>query len=373
MAGTDTIPELEYQKPDGSLLTRLEMEQQMRSVWPKIHWIRIKANKIYGLPKQAAFDMREVVLRHWTLDEMTRRGQVVGDIAGVDAQTYNDDAVTRQFIQRLQYLIQTGQAITPQEGEGIDMSNFVPPPPPMGAPNMGPPNGQPQQMAFQPPVQGPPQGYAPPMPGAMPPTAPPQPQMPAAPPHGFAPPAQPQGYAPPMPGAGMPQMPQTPVPPMPGAPPQQQAAPAQGGGRRKRGGGDAAPQQAAPVPPMPSGPPGAPPQNFAPQGPPQGPQGFAPPPPQGFAPQPPQGFAPQPPPAAPQMQAQAPAEDPATQKKLDQILANQNQIIAGQSKLVQEWAILQAGLATWLRATYQRPGAPDLKATLTELGIQFPQ
>jgi len=73
------------------------------------------------------------------------------------------------------------------------------------------------------------------------------------------------------------------------------------------------------------------------------------------------------------VQAQGPAEDPATQKKLDQILANQQQILSGQAKLVQEWAVLQAGLATWLRATYQRPGTPDLKATLMELGIQFPQ
>lgn len=358
MAGTDTIPELEYQKPDGSLLTRLEMEQQMRNLWPKIHWIRIKANKVYGLPKQAAFDMREVTLRHWTLDEMTRRGQIVGDVAGVDAQTYNDDAVTRQFTQRLQYLIQTGQAIMPQEGEGIDMSNFVPPPPPMS-----PPNGQVQQMAFQPPVQGPPHGYAPPMPGSTAPVMSP-PQMPTAPPQGFSPPTQSQSYAMPMPGTGMPQMPQTPVPPMPGTPPPQQAAPSQGGGRRgRRGGGEATPQQAAPVPPMPSGPPGMPAQNFA--GPPQSPQGFV-------LPQPPQGFAPQMQ-MPTQAQAPAPIEDPTTQKKLDQILANQQQILSAQAKLDREWSVLQAGLAAWLRATYQRPGTPELKATLMELGIQFPQ
>jgi hypothetical protein len=383
MAGPESIPELTYQKPDGSLFNRLEMEEQMRKVWPKIHWVRLKANKIYGLSRQAAFDMREAVIRHWTLDEMIRRGQISGDMSGVDAITYNDEAVTRQFIQSLQYLIQSGQAITPSEGEGIDMNNFVPPPPPMGA--VPPPNGAPQQqpMQFQQPA---PQGFPPPgMPAGMPATPPGPPMAPQQmqpppmqqPPQMMMPPGGPQ-YAPPMPGTGMPQMPSTPVPPMPGSPPPQMPAPQQatpqGGGRRKRGGGgDQPPPQAAPVPPMPGaggpqgypppaqfGPPGAP-QPMGPPGVPQG--GYAPPP----AGPPQQQFS-----APPMQQAPAPvaaAPDP----RLDQVLANQQQIIAGQAKLLQEWTVLQAGLATWLRATYQRPGAPDLKTTLTELGIQFPQ
>ena len=374
MAGPDTIPDLNYQKPDGSLFTRLEMEEQMRKVWPKIHWIRIKANKIYGLPRQAAFDMKEAILRHWTLDEMIRRGQITGDSSGVDAQTYNDDATTRQFIQRLQYLVQAGQAITPQEGEGVDMSQFVPPPPPMGGSNGAP---QQQQMPFQPPM--PQQGYAPPQMPQQPPMPPGPPQQMMAPP--MAPPQQmmPQGppqqqFAPPMPGAGMPQMPSTPVPPMPGAPPpqmpQQQAAP-QGGGRRKRGGGDQqaqAPQPAAPVPQMPQqgfqpqgqfAPPGAPP----PMMPPGGQQGYAPPPQQQQAPQGASTYGQQ---QVPQQQAAPAATDPALHQKLDQILANQ-------ARLTSDLGAIQAGIAVALRATYQRPGEANLRAFLAELNIQLPQ
>ena len=372
MAGPDTIPELSYQKPDGSLFSRLEMEEQTRQVWPKIHWVRLMANKIYGLPRQAAFDMKEAFIRHWVLDEMVRRGQITGDVSGVDAQTYNDDATSRQFIQRLQFLIQAGQAIVPKEGEGVDMSGFTPPPPPMGM--MPPPNGQPQQMPFQPPA---PQGFAPPMPQGMPPQGPPQMQPPMAPPQMQPPQGPPQQqYAPPMPGAGMPQMPQTPVPPMPGAlPPQmpQQAAP-QAGGRRKRGGDQqAAPgqQQAAPVPPMPSGPPGGgfqPPPQFAPPGAPpmmQQPPGAPPPqfaappagPPQFAAPPQPQQQAPQPVPVAP---------DPALLQKLDQVLANQ-------ARLSADLAVVQAGICVALRATYQQPGDANLRTFLTGLGIQVPQ
>ena len=127
-----------------------------------------------------------------------------------------------------------------------------------------------------------------------------------------------------------------------------------------------APQQFAAPPQGQFGPPGAPPM-MPPPGVPAGPQGFAPPPsapaPQQFAAPPQQQTAPAP----------AAAPDPAVQQKLDQILNNQQQILAGQARIAQEWAVLQAGLATWLRATYQRPGAPDLKSTLAELGIQFPQ
>lgn len=374
MAGIDLdIPELNFQKPDGSRPSRIEMEEQMRKVWPKIHWIRLKASKIYGLPRQAAFDMREATLRHWTLDEMIRRGQITGDVSGVDAQTYNDDASARQFIQSLQYLIQSGQAITPQEGEGVDMS-FVPPPPPMG----GQPAGAPQQqpMSFQPPVQ---QGYA--QQPQMPPGPPQhQPMMPpGAPPQNFAPP-MPGGappvpqYAPPTPGAGMPQMPSTPVPPMPGAP----QMPPQGAGRRKRGGGES--QQAAPVPPMP-GPAGyAPPQpqgQFSPPGapppmPPGAPQGYPSAPPQQFAP-PAQGYQIPQQQTAQVQQPQAAAVDVTLHQKLDQILANQQKILENDTRLSQEWSVLQAGLATWLRVTYQKTGAPDLRSILTELGIQFPQ
>lgn len=361
MAGPDTIPDLAYQKPDGSLFARLEMEEQMRKVWPKIHWIRIKANKIYGLPRQAAFDMREAVLRHWTLDEMARRGQINGDISGVDAQTYNDDASTRQFIQRLQYLIQSGQAITPQEGEGVDMNTFVPPPPPMGA---APSNGQQQPQQYQQPPAPPGYPQQQQMPQGMPPSPPQQmqpPPMPQQPPQQYAAPPgpPPQQYAPPIPGAGMPQMPQTAVPPMPGAPPPQmpqpQAAPQ--GGRRKRGGGDQQ-QPAAPVPPMPQAQ-GFPPQQFAPPG---APPNMMPPPGvpnQGFA-APPQQFAPQ---------AQQPQQAPmqaAPDPRIDQILANQ-------ARLAAEIVVVQAGLTVFLRSTYQKQGGPDLRAFLAEIGINFPQ
>ena len=125
-----TIPELQYTKPDGTLLSRIEMEQQIKEKWSKpVHWLRLMANKIYGLPKAPTFDMREAVLRHWVLDEMVRKGQVTGNLIGVNVQTYNYDAAQRQFLQSLVAMVQSGNALLPNEGEGVDMNQFTKPPP----------------------------------------------------------------------------------------------------------------------------------------------------------------------------------------------------------------------------------------------------
>lgn len=110
--------------------------------------------------------------------------------------------------------------------------------------------------------------------------------------------------------------------------------------------------------------------------PPGAPQGYpsAAPPQQQFTPPAQQYQAPQQPAQVPQTQPQAAAVDAALHQKLDQVLANQQKILESGARLAQEWSVLQAGLSTWIRVTYQmKPGSPDLKATLTELGIQFPQ
>jgi hypothetical protein len=234
MGSPTTIPDIVYQKPDGNLFHRIEMEQQIRDKWPKVHWLRIIATKNYGLPKNLSWDMKEIVLRHWLLDEMIRRGHATGDLVGVNAQASNEEAEVRQFIQRLAGLISAGAALQPQQAEGIDMGNFAPPPPPM----MGgtPPNGQ-NAPAFAPPT----------------PSGPPMMQPPGAPP-GFAPvpPPVPPGFAPP--GVPANQPPNPGFSPPPGFAPPGVSTPPPGpattGGRgRRKAAPDAAPPTAAPVPP----------------------------------------------------------------------------------------------------------------------------
>lgn len=230
MSDTVTIPDLQwlqYVRPGGILLSRVEMEKQMLQVWPKAYWIRIKANKIYGLPKKPAFDMEEVVLRHWLLDEMVRRGQIAGDQLGVDVQNYSEESEVRQFTQRLTAMVRSGQALPPKEG--IDMSTQQPPNTfmPPGAPTFMPP-GVP---TFAPPA--PPMGMAPP---------------------GFAPPGVTQGFAPAQPQPLMP--PGHVAGPPVGPPVGMQAGPPTGPPRRGRPpkaemiGGEQIVQVGVPMPPQ---------------------------------------------------------------------------------------------------------------------------
>lgn len=124
------IPPFDYLKEDGTKRSRIEMEKWLREKYPRIHWLRIRANKDLGLPKQISWDMKEIVLRHWMLDEMIRREYITGDVLGVNGTQSNDDSEIRQFIQRLAAMIHSGNAVQPQYTEGVDMSNFTPPPPP---------------------------------------------------------------------------------------------------------------------------------------------------------------------------------------------------------------------------------------------------
>jgi hypothetical protein len=150
------IPPFEYDS-NGKPRTRLEMEQWLRDKYPKIHWLRIRANKDLGLPKQISWDMKEIVLRHWMLDEMVRRKYILGDVLGVNSTQSNDEAETRQFIQRLASMIQAGNAIQPQYSEGVDMTTFQPPPPPtMGVPVGDKPTTQTTQVGTPPPLPPPP-------------------------------------------------------------------------------------------------------------------------------------------------------------------------------------------------------------------------
>ncbi len=367
MASPDGKPEdLVYQKPDGSLLTRLEMDQQMREKWRKVHWIRIQACKQpFHLQKQFSFDMKEIVLRHWVLDEMCRQGMIVGDLAHVNLQTYNDEAEQRQFIQRLTALIQAGQAISPSEGEGVDMSNI-------------PGNGQPPQppQAFTPPAppqMGAPQQFVPPQPQQFQPPQPPQPPPPqqftapqqAAPPmppgyagppqvaqQSFAPPQPQQQFAPPV---GMPMQPPT----------QAQAAPPAGGRRRKAADQPPAPvPQAAPVPPMG-------PHGYAP---PQAQPAFAPPAPAGV-PMPGAGYAP----PAPQQQFAAPAPVPqvappqAAQVDLSPLIQLIQQQAQQISELGRQVQMANMAITVLSRAYYQRQGNADVEAWLKEMNQTIPQ
>lgn len=365
MSDSDGIPGMQYTNPDGSPKSRLEMDQWMRKEMLRVFWLRIHAFRTFGLSKQIAYDMREICVRHWLLDEMIRRGFITGDLLGVNANTSNDEGELRQFTQRLTAMIQAGQAVQPQYAEGVDMNGYTPPPPPVpmgppGAPAPGPayppgPPGPPQQQQYQPP--GPPvQGY-PPGPPA-PPAGPP-----AAPQYAAPPPMGPPGYAPPPAGVptAPPPMAAPPGPPAPMGPPAA-PAPARRGGRKAAG--ESGP---AVAPPPPAGPP---------MGPPGAPQGFAP---AGFAPPAPQGYAP--PPAAPMMQApQAPAPTAAAEIDLTPLLqrldalAAQNAAQQQQNTALTKKVELLSMITTIVcRAIYQKQGSPDAAGFLTELGISLPQ
>ncbi len=380
MSDSGGIPELKYNHPDGRMKTRLEMDQWLRSDVPKVHWLRIIASRVFGLQKQVSWDMREIVLKHWLLDEMVRRQLIVGDQLGVNTNNSNDEQELRQFTQRLAAFIQAGHAVPPQQAEGVDMNGFTPPPPP----NMGQPNGQqaypPGPPAPPPAPPGPPQQFAPP---PMPPGAPQgfAPQQPQYAPQPVSPPAPPQvappqhNFAPPPPGAPMA------GPPMAGPPPAppQQTAPQ--GGRRTRGAKEGAPQMAppaAPVPPMP-GPPGAP-QGFAPAPFPGAPQAPVPPP-QNFAPLPPQApqapqqmQLPMPPPSAPQQQVAAPTVDLTPILNAVGGLQQQIQSLAAQNEALRKKVDVLSVVNTVLaRAIYQKQGSPDPIGFLNELQLPIPQ
>lgn len=357
MSDSGGIPELQTSKPDGSLKTRIEMDEWLRKEVPKVHWLRIHASRTYGLPKQISFDMKEILLRHWILDEMVRRGLIIGDQLGVNTTNYNDESENRQFTQRLFSAIQSGYAVQPQHAEGIDMNGYTPPPPPVmgppGAPAPGPsyPAGPPPQQYQQP---GPPQmagGY---------PAGPPQP--PGPPPQQYAapqgPPVGPPGYAPPP--AGVPVAPQQMAGPAMGPP----VGPQTNGRRGKRA--DAAPS--APMPATPVPPPGAP-QGFAPAGYTQAPQGFAPPMPQ-------QAQAPQ------QQEASVDVDVDLTPvlQKIDQLSGIVNQLVGIVNQQAQSNAAMQkkvemlSMVCTLIgRAYYQKQGSVDAAGFLTEVGVPLPQ
>lgn len=362
MSDSNGIPGMQYAHPDGTRKSRLEMDQWLRKEIPKVHWLRIHACRTFGLSKQISFDMREICLRHWILDEMVRRNFIAGDLLGVNTNSSNDEGELRQFTQRLTAMIQAGLAVQPQHAEGVDMNGYTPPPPPvpMGPPAApaapgpsyppGPP-GPPQQQ-YQPP--GPPvQSYppGPPAPPAGPPPGPPAPQ--------YAPPAPmgPPSYAPP-PASVPTAPPPMAAPPAPMGPPAAPAAP-----RRGRRPAEAAPVAPPPAAPMP---PGAP-APFAPAG---------------FAPAP-QGYAP-PPPAAPMMQApvappqqvqeMAPEVDltPVLQR-LDALAAQNTALQQQNMALTKKVEMLSMVTTVVCRGIYQKQGNADVAAFLTELGIPLPQ
>jgi len=338
MGAPDAIPDLQLSHPDGTPLTRIEADQHIRETLRKVHWLRILANKRYGLAKQFTFGMTELMLRHWFLDEAIRRGEIVGDVVGINSPNYNDENEIRQFTQRLVCLIQAGQAVQPKEGEGIDMVNipqsppgtmnqqsiqgFIPPPPPP----MGIPGGPPSQ-GFIPP--GPPQSYSPPQP-----PQPPQPQQNFIP---QAPPMMPPGYAPP---PGTPSM----MPPQ--SPPPQAAPPTPA--RRGRGKAEAAPSNMPMgtggfVPQVPQGQPFLPlPQNMAPQG---------------------QSFLPLP---------SAPNPNGAS-STLDALLQKIDQLTQTVSVLSRKLDMTNLAVTALSRAHYMRNGTAEIEVWLRELGVQLPQ
>lgn len=223
MGSKTGLAELKMRKEDGSLLSRLEMEQQLRE--ESVHHRRLRASKL-GLPTKTAQHMLPISVTHWLLDHWVANGTITGEILGVRSEFDADDNkdYLRQLTQRLVLFIEHKLAVTPNPGEGIDMANVNMPPgfPPM-PPGPPAPNGQ----------QG--------MPQFTPPPPPPMPGMPGVPPMPFpqqpAPSPQPQVYPqqqpamtnvmPPGMMPGMPPIPQPPQPPQPmvNPVPQQQGYP----------------------------------------------------------------------------------------------------------------------------------------------------
>lgn len=168
MGGRPTnIPEPEKTRPDGTLFTRVEMEAQLREIWPGHAPKRLRAINPYGLLSKIAMDTPTIIVFHWLLDTMIKRGEITGDSLGVDIPSpgyYDNPEMKSQFAQRLMIAIEQGAAMQPEPSEGIDMTTMTMPPPPVIPGGAVPPNGQ-SGAAYVPPV-------APQMPGA-PPAAPP--------------------------------------------------------------------------------------------------------------------------------------------------------------------------------------------------------
>lgn len=145
------IAELPPTNPDGSRLSRLDREKQIRELWPTVHERRLMAVKPYGLSKVDAFCMTPISLLHWLLDTMVKNKEIDGPILGVRPGEEVDPNA-------LWALVQQNQALPPQEGEGISMPKNTIPPPPMS--NIPPPPGAPGSNIPPPPGTG----WAPPPP-----------------------------------------------------------------------------------------------------------------------------------------------------------------------------------------------------------------
>jgi hypothetical protein len=239
-------------KPDGSQYTRLEREQQVRELKSTLKWAELAFSA--GVEKRLAYGTPPIYVLHSVLDEMVKKKKCSGEKIGfkLDQVLAQHAQTIQEFTAKLGLLVQSGQAMPPQEGEGLTMSNGYPPPPTPPIPS----NGQQQAAGYPPPPPPPPntQQFAPPAPPAPPPPppgyAPPQaPPQYAAPPSPPAPPAPPMPPAPPVPQQAA-QVPVPPGPPVP-PPPPQQAAPQHGGRRSKKQTVPDAPPAPAYVPPMP--------------------------------------------------------------------------------------------------------------------------
>lgn len=187
--------ELKTVNEDGTLLSRLQMEQQLRQ--ETVYHRRLRAFKL-GLPNKVVQHMLPISITHWLLDYWIQHGQITGEILGIRSEFDADDNkdYLRQLTQRLMLFVEHGLAVKPNPGEGIDMTQFTGMPPgfpPM--PQPGPTNSIPQPSFAPPPMPGIPgmPGFQPSMPSApMPPmplqnfppqqAAQPQFQQPVAPP-----------------------------------------------------------------------------------------------------------------------------------------------------------------------------------------------
>ncbi len=86
------------QNPDGSLLTRLVMEQQIRETHATVQDRRLLAITPYGLESKVAYDMKPITVIHWVLDQLVRQGAIHGEqIFGIW-----QDELDVQYVMRLQ-------------------------------------------------------------------------------------------------------------------------------------------------------------------------------------------------------------------------------------------------------------------------------
>lgn len=226
--------ELQTSKENGHPKNRYEMETWLRDNIQTAQEKRLKAIEM-GLPAKVAYDMKLISVIHWILDRLIDEGRVEGDKLEVSSDLGFDNNKDNfdQFTQRLAIFIENGQAATPIDGEGIDMTKMnTPPAPPIPGQNQ---NGT-SQNTFVPPTP-------PPMGAQQPPQqqGSPQPPAPPAPP---SPGGQQPGQQPPQPSSAAPQ---PPSPPVPGVPAQQGTAP-----QPPMPAAPSAPQQ-SPQPPSPQG------------------------------------------------------------------------------------------------------------------------